>query len=71
MSIAWLGWLATAVFTCSYLVKKPSQLRLIQAAGAALWISYGLVIHAVPVVIANTLVAAGAVWATIRQRACV
>lgn len=65
---AWLGWIATAVFTCSYLVKKPAHLRLIQAAGAALWITYGFLIHAMPVVIANALVALGAIYSTLRSQ---
>jgi uncharacterized protein with PQ loop repeat len=63
-----LGWLATAVFTCSYLAKKDSTLRWIQAVAAALWITYGVLIHAMPVVVANALVAAAAIVTTWRRR---
>lgn len=66
--LTWLGWIATAVFTCSYLAKKPSTLRLIQAVAASLWIVYGALIHAMPVVVANALVAAAAIYSTLRAR---
>jgi uncharacterized protein with PQ loop repeat len=67
-SLSLLGWVATAVFTCSYMAKKPSTLRLIQAAAALLWITYGFLIHAMPVVVANALVAAAALYSTLRSR---
>jgi uncharacterized protein with PQ loop repeat len=63
-----LGWIATAVFTCSYMAKKPGTLRIIQAVAAILWITYGFLIHAMPVVVANALVAAAAVFSTLRSR---
>jgi uncharacterized protein with PQ loop repeat len=63
-----LGWLATAVFTCSYLAKKDSTLRWIQAVAAILWITYGMLIHAMPVVVANSLVAVAAIISTWRRR---
>jgi uncharacterized protein with PQ loop repeat len=63
-----LGWVATAVFTCSYMAKKPATLRIIQAVAALLWITYGFLIHAMPVVVANALVAAAAVYSTLRSR---
>jgi uncharacterized protein with PQ loop repeat len=63
-----LGWIATAVFTCSYMAKKPATLRIIQAVAALLWITYGFLIHAMPVVVANALVAAAAVYTTLRSR---
>ena len=63
-----LGWVATAVFTCSYMAKKPSTLRIIQAVAALLWITYGFLIHAMPVVVANALVAAAALYSTLRSR---
>ncbi len=66
--LTYLGWIATAVFTCSYLAKKPSTLRIIQAVAAALWITYGALIHAMPVVVANALVAIAALYATFRDR---
>ncbi len=54
----WIGWLATALFASSYLFKHPAALRRIQAAAALLWVVYGLIIHALPVVVANVVVAA-------------
>ncbi len=56
----WIGWLATATFTSSYLCKRPRVLRLVQAAAALLWLTYGILIHSHPVIGANILAAAGA-----------
>ena len=53
-----LGWVATAVFALSYFCKQPNSLRRVQAFAAILWVSYGLAIHALPVVVANLIVAA-------------
>ena len=62
----WLGWLATTVFVASYFFKHPALLRAAQMSGAALWIVYGVLIGAIPVVVANGLVFAAAAW-TLRQ----
>jgi len=51
-----LGWAATCVFVASYFFAKPSRLRAIQMAGALLWITNGVLIGALPVIIANTKV---------------
>jgi hypothetical protein len=56
-----IGWIATAVFSMSYFFKRPAALRRVQAVAACLWIAYGWCIHALPVVIANLVVAAAAV----------
>jgi hypothetical protein len=53
----WIGWIATALFACSYLFKQPAALRKVQAGAALLWVIYGLIIHAMPVVVANVVVA--------------
>ena len=63
-----IGWLATAVFACSYFFKTPARLRLIQALAALLWIAYGVLIHAMPVVASNAIVAVMAVATSIRDR---
>jgi hypothetical protein len=63
----YLGWIATAVFVSSYFFKRPALLRATQMAGAALWILYGLMISAMPVVVANGLVFAAAAWTMIMQ----
>ncbi len=57
MSYEWIGWLATAVVASSYFFKQPAMLRRIQATGAAMWLVYGLIIHSMPVVVANVIVA--------------
>jgi hypothetical protein len=57
-----LGWVATAVFVASYFFRRPAALRAVQMGGASLWILYGILIHATPVVAANALVCAGAAW---------
>ena len=64
----YLGWIATAVFVSSYFFKKPALLRAAQMVGASLWIFYGLMIAAVPVVVANGLVFAAAAWTLLRAR---
>lgn len=67
-ALANVGWLATAVFTASYFARRESQLRLLQMAGASLWLLYGVVIGATPVVVANVLVLAAAAWTTLGPR---
>jgi hypothetical protein len=62
----WIGWVATFVFASSYFVKSPNKLRWIQALGALLWITYGILLHAVPVIAANVIVAAAAVYSSLR-----
>ena len=63
----WIGWVATAIFASSYFCKRPGTLRRIQALAALLWIGYGLVIHALPVIVANLVVAGVALYSS-RQR---
>jgi hypothetical protein len=62
-----LGWAATCVFVASYFFAKPSRLRAIQMAGALLWITYGVLIGALPVIIANLLVFSAAAWTALRK----
>ncbi len=62
MMLESIGWIATAVFSASYFFRQASALRRIQAAAACLWIVYGAAIHAMPVVIANVIVAAAALY---------
>jgi hypothetical protein len=63
-----LGWVATTIFVGSYFFKQPAFLRAAQMLGAALWIVYGVMIGAIPVVVANGLVFAAATWTLIRAR---
>ena len=64
----YLGWVATGVFVFSYFCRSPAALRFFQMAGATLWIAYGVIISALPVVVANVLVFSAAAWTTLRTR---
>jgi hypothetical protein len=64
-----LGWIATTVFAGSYFFSQPRALRRAQMLGALLWIVYGCLIRAVPVIAANTLVLAAAAWSLLRDSA--
>jgi hypothetical protein len=61
-----LGWVATALFAVSYLTKKPAHLRWVQAGAACLWVVYGALIGAAPVVVANVVVASLALFSLLR-----
>ncbi len=65
--LAWLGWTATAVFTASYFCTRTASLRHVQMLGALLWVAYGLLLHAGPVVAANLLVFVAAAVTTLRR----
>ena len=60
--IEYLGWTATAVFVASYFCARPSALKRVQMVGALMWVLYGLLIGASPVVVANLLVFGAAAW---------
>jgi hypothetical protein len=64
-----VGWIATAIFSASYFFERPGVLRLIQAAAACLWIVYGVALGALPVVIANVIVAVAALYSVRADRA--
>ncbi|MFZ5927646.1 MAG: YgjV family protein [Acidobacteriota bacterium] len=53
-----IGWAATGLFAASYLIRDPRRLRLVQAGAALVWIVYGVLLGAAPVVGANAAVAA-------------
>jgi hypothetical protein len=57
-----LGWIATVIFSASYFFRRPAALRRMQAAAACLWVAYGVAIGAMPVVAANVIVAAAALY---------
>ena len=67
-AISCLGWIATALFVASYFFSRPLALRTTQMLGALLWILYGALIHAPPVVVANALVATAAAWTLLRPQ---
>ena len=66
--IEYMGWAATAVFVSSYFFERAEVLRAVQMAGAILWIVYGVLLEALPVIAANVLVFSAAAWATFRGR---
>jgi len=69
IGIELLGWTATCVFVGSYFFIRPSVLRSVQMFGALLWVTYGVLINASPVIVANVLVFAAAAWTTLRKSA--
>ena len=66
--IEWVGWVATAVFAVSYFCRQPAAMRRVQALAAALWIVYGVVIKAPPIIVANLVVSALAIISSFRRR---
>jgi uncharacterized SAM-binding protein YcdF (DUF218 family) len=64
-----LGWVATALFVSSYFFTRAALLRAAQMLGASLWIVYGAMIGAIPVVVANGLVFGAAAWTLLRSKA--
>jgi len=65
--VDWIGWIATAVFLVSYFTKTPVGLRRVQGVAAGLWALYGVMIHSLPVIAANILVAGVAVVSSFRR----
>lgn len=61
-----LGWTATSVFVASYFARDQRTLRLLQAGGALLWLAYGVALQAVPVIVANVIVASVAAYSSMR-----
>ena len=64
----YLGWAATTVFVGSYFCRKADALKRVQMIGALMWVAYGILINASPVVAANLLVFGAAGWTVIRAR---
>ncbi|HZE94317.1 MAG TPA: hypothetical protein VEZ49_06375 [Gemmatimonadales bacterium] len=64
----WVGWLATGVFLVSYFTRTPTGLRRVQGVAAGLWALYGVLIHSLPVIVANILVAGVAIASSIKFR---
>ena len=64
----YLGWAATTVFVGSYFCTKADALKRMQMIGALMWVAYGILIKASPVVAANLLVFGAAGWTVVRGR---
>jgi small basic protein len=67
MMLDTIGWVATAVFTSSYFFTRSLTLRRIQAVAALIWVAYGLMLGAKPVVAANVLVAGTAIFSSVAE----
>jgi len=52
-----IGWLATAIFAISYFCKRTTTLRRVQGLAALAWATYGVLIHSLPFIVANVIVA--------------
>jgi hypothetical protein len=63
-----IGWLATAIFASSYFCKQPTTLRRVQAVAALAWASYGFLIHSLPIIVANVIVAGLAIGSSLWRR---
>jgi hypothetical protein len=68
VKLEWIGWVATALFASSYFFKQANVLRKVQAGAALVWVVYGVIIHAFPVVVANVVVASVALYSTFLDR---
>ena len=62
-----LGWVATALFVLSYVAKDRRHLLALQVVAALVWIGYGSLLRAMPVIVANCLVAAAAAFSGLRS----
>ena len=60
--IDYVGWVATGVFVASYFFTRAQSIKRVQMIGALIWVTYGLMIGASPVVVANLLVFGVAAW---------
>jgi hypothetical protein len=65
MNLDWVGWTATAVFLYSYRCTNQRQLRRVQALAAGLWVIYGAMVSAIPLVVANVLVVIVALYSSL------
>lgn len=63
-----LGWAATALFAASYFCKETGKLRMVQALASLVWMAYGVLIHALPVIVANFIVSSLALYSAWRAR---
>lgn len=59
-----IGWVATAVFAVSYFCRQAKTLRIVQALAALMWVTYGFLIGAMPVMVANVIVALAALYSS-------
>jgi hypothetical protein len=63
-----IGWLATAMVAASYFCKRGTTLRRVQGFGALAWATYGVLIHSLPIIAANVIVASLAFGSSLWRR---
>lgn len=63
-----IGWVATALFVLSYFAATRRSLLALQFVAALLWLGYGVLLRAPPVVVANVLVAGAAAFNAVRPQ---
>jgi hypothetical protein len=57
-----IGWVATALFATSYFCKTSIGMRRLQALASVLWLGYGVWMNALPIIVANAIVATLALY---------
>jgi hypothetical protein len=62
-----LGWVATAMFASSYFFKSSRGMRRAQAVAALVWVSYGVWMNALPIIVSNTIVAVLACYTDLKE----
>lgn len=62
----WVGWVATGLFSLSYVLRKQMHLLICQAVAASVWLTYGLLLGLRPVIVANVIVAVSAALSAFR-----
>ena len=62
-----IGWVATALFASSYFFKTSRGMRRVQAVAALVWVTYGFLMSAVPIIVANVIVAVLAVYSDLKE----
>lgn len=65
----YIGWVATVLFVLSYFAKSRRSLLGLQFVAALLWLGYGVLLRAAPVIAANALVAGAAAFTAMRRPA--
>lgn len=67
MNLEAMGWIATVLSVASYFFREPAVLRRVQAGASFIWIVYGLIIGSAPLVACNVIVAAAAMYSSLRM----
>ena len=63
-----IGWLAKMAVASSYFCKRTTTLRRVQGLAALAWATYGVLIHSLPIIVANVIVAGLAFGSSLWRR---